>query len=369
MKKMAKKALSVVLIMMMVLSMVSFDLPVYAGEGDTYGITGTASSSMFAMDNIVVTELADGTYMIRMHQNRTNRNVLALTDDVTKATEHEVDWYVGTGDGYTFVFHIQNLTTPVSYCMSSLDRIEAGNAFGNPQTLTLDPESLTETDANPVTASEMNVSKRISKTNSVTTTSVAVETGKVSGMYTMDNVVATKLSDGTYLVRMHQASVNRNLLALTDDKDKATSHSVDWYKGTGDGYTFVIPVASLDEPVIFCMSSESRVEAGNAFGNPMKLTFDLSTLSPSDETVLESEMNILPAVKNADYSKVEAALAKVPEDLSVYTDETAKAVTDAVSAVVYDLKDNEQERVDGFASAIEAAVSALVLKETEETPV
>lgn len=37
--------------------------------------------------------------------------------------------------------------------------------------------------------------------------------------------------------------------------------------------------------------------------------------------------------KDADYSAVEEALKKVPEDLSIYTDETAKKVTDAVNAV------------------------------------
>lgn len=64
----------------------------------------------------------------------------------------------------------------------------------------------------------------------------------------------------------------------------------------------------------------------------------------------------------ADYSAVDAAKAAVPADLTVYTDETAGAVTDAVSAVEEELDERYQDTVDGYAEAINAAVSALELK-------
>ncbi|MBR3870433.1 MAG: Ig domain-containing protein, partial [Clostridia bacterium] len=53
----------------------------------------------------------------------------------------------------------------------------------------------------------------------------------------------------------------------------------------------------------------------------------------------------------ADYTAVEEALEKVPEDLTLYTDETAQAVTDAVEAVVYDLPAEQQETVNAYAAA------------------
>ncbi len=68
--------------------------------------------------------------------------------------------------------------------------------------------------------------------------------------------------------------------------------------------------------------------------------------------------------KPADYSAVEAAKAKVPEDLSVYTDVTAKAVTDAVAAVVEGKNISEQATVDAWAKAIEDAVAGLEIKPT-----
>ena len=69
--------------------------------------------------------------------------------------------------------------------------------------------------------------------------------------------------------------------------------------------------------------------------------------------------------ETADYSAVDEALAKVPEDLSIYTEESARAVTDAVNAVIRDLPASQQEEVDAMAQAIEEAVAALVLKDTE----
>ncbi|MFR5555630.1 MAG: LPXTG cell wall anchor domain-containing protein [Coprococcus sp.] len=74
-------------------------------------------------------------------------------------------------------------------------------------------------------------------------------------------------------------------------------------------------------------------------------------------------------VRPADYSKVDAALAKVPADLSIYTEETVKAVNDATAAVVRNLKETEQATVDGYAAAIENAVAKLELRKADYTKV
>ena len=66
--------------------------------------------------------------------------------------------------------------------------------------------------------------------------------------------------------------------------------------------------------------------------------------------------------KDADYSAVDAAKAKIPADLSIYTDETVKALNDAVAAVVEGKKVSEQSVVDGWAKAIEDAVAGLRVK-------
>lgn len=72
-----------------------------------------------------------------------------------------------------------------------------------------------------------------------------------------------------------------------------------------------------------------------------------------------------PVEEDADYTAVDKAIASVPQDLSVYTDESAKAVTDAVNAVVRGKKASKQAEVDKMAKAINDAVSALELKQDD----
>lgn len=69
--------------------------------------------------------------------------------------------------------------------------------------------------------------------------------------------------------------------------------------------------------------------------------------------------------KGADYSAVDSALAKIPSNSTIYTEESWAAVEAARNAVVNGLDITQQEIVDGYAEAIEAAVSNLVLKEAD----
>lgn len=67
----------------------------------------------------------------------------------------------------------------------------------------------------------------------------------------------------------------------------------------------------------------------------------------------------------ADYSKVDAAVAAVPADLSVYTDESVAALNAALANVDRDLGKQDQAKVDAYAEAINAAVAALEAKPEE----
>ena len=71
--------------------------------------------------------------------------------------------------------------------------------------------------------------------------------------------------------------------------------------------------------------------------------------------------------KAADYTKVNEAKAKVPSDLSVYTDETVKVLQDALAAVAKDKNITEQTTVDNYAKAIEEAIAGLKKKEIKQT--
>lgn len=192
-----------------------------ATEAKTHSIKVTVVNSsgnvsgMYAMDSAVVTKQDDGTYLVRMHQTNVNRNYMALTNDSTKATNHEVDWYVAGGeDGYWYTIPVANLTDPVYACFSYTKNVNAGKKWGNAQTITFDVSSMAETTEADAVASDMNVEKAsVSATEvALDTTTKALEPGgsfKLTPTLTpsnttdtvawtsSDNDVATVTEDGT----------------------------------------------------------------------------------------------------------------------------------------------------------------------------
>lgn len=95
-----------------------------------------------------------------------------------------------------------------------------------------------------------------------------------------------------------------------------------------------------------------------------------STVNTGEKTIeFESTENAVYTIayageEPADYTKVDAALDQVPQDLSIYTRESAVAVTEAVNAVVRDLTIDRQAEVDAMAAAIEKAVQGLITQES-----
>ena len=71
----------------------------------------------------------------------------------------------------------------------------------------------------------------------------------------------------------------------------------------------------------------------------------------------------------ADYSAVEAAMAAIPTDLTVYTDESVAALNTAVDGVVRGKAFVSQANVDAMAKAIEDAIAALQYKDADYTKV
>lgn len=82
-----------------------------------------------------------------------------------------------------------------------------------------------------------------------------------------------------------------------------------------------------------------------------------------------SEKNADHMPKPADYTKVDEALATVPEDLSIYTPESRKAVEDAVAAVKRGYKADKQAEVDKMAADINAAIDALAFRPADYSAV
>ena len=78
---------------------------------------------------------------------------------------------------------------------------------------------------------------------------------------------------------------------------------------------------------------------------------------------------ILCGAEPADYSAVEAAMAAIPTDLTVYTDESVAALSTAVDGVVRGKAFVSQANVNAMAQAIEDAIAALQYKDADYTMV
>lgn len=266
----------------------------------------------------------------------------AAVEDVTVVPEEEIS--ASTEDSVL----TEDITTNDSYLTD--------------EDFAADASAFSADEADVFTADDASVQDDTEAKTHTITISVTSSEGTVSGMYAMDDAVVTRQEDGTYLVRMHQKNENREYMALTNDKTAATQHRVDWYVADSS-YYYTIPVASLTEPVYASFSKASNVETGKAWGNVMTITFDSSSMADTDKNdAAASDINKKAAL---DYSSVDAALASVPEDLSVYTDESAAAVTSAVDVLKGEYKAAEQSDIDKLAANITDAVNALVKKDTQ----
>ena len=78
---------------------------------------------------------------------------------------------------------------------------------------------------------------------------------------------------------------------------------------------------------------------------------------------------VLCGAEPADYSAVETAMAAIPTDLTVYTDESVAALNAAVDGVVRGKAFVSQANVDAMAQAIEDAIAALQYKDADYTKV
>ena len=115
-------------------------------------------------------------------------------------------------------------------------------------------------------------------------------------------------------------------------------------------------------------TEESVQKLNDAISAARALTDDTDQKTANDaEAAIDAAIKGL-VYRDADYSAVNAALASIPSDLSIYTDESVKAVEDAKAAVVSGKNITEQSEVDAMAKAINDAVAALVKKDAGDQP-
>ena len=129
-------------------------------------------------------------------------------------------------------------------------------------------------------------------------------------------------------------------------------------------------VAALNEQITASEALITELDAAiNAGNQPDKSWSEVANAKAALEAAVAAlAKNDGPVVEeDADYTAVNAAKEKAAGvDRSRYTDESLKALDDAVAAVVEGLKKSEQSRVDAMAAAINNAYAALVEKPAVE---
>lgn len=74
-------------------------------------------------------------------------------------------------------------------------------------------------------------------------------------------------------------------------------------------------------------------------------------------------------IRPVDFTKVDEAIAKIPEDLSIYTTESVEKLNTAIDNIDRSIRVTEQSIVDGYAAAIEQAIIDLTLKDADYSKV
>ena len=95
----------------------------------------------------------------------------------------------------------------------------------------------------------------------------------------------------------------------------------------------------------------------------------LNANDPANGWLFREGKTPLCGAEPADYSAVDAALAKIPADLTAYTDESIETLSAATETVIRGKVIAKQAEVDTMAAAIERAISDLTFKPADYTAV
>ena len=144
-------------------------------------------------------------------------------------------------------------------------------------------------------------------------------------------------------------------------------------------YAFAYQDATERSPITNCYfaNGNSAVKNPNETAEPKaseemlteELKDTLHAGDPANGWIFREGETPLCGAEPADYAAVEAALGKIPADLTAYTDESVEALRAAEEAVIRGKAIAKQAEVDAMAEAIERAISGLALKPADYSAV
>lgn len=119
-------------------------------------------------------------------------------------------------------------------------------------------------------------------------------------------------------------------------------------------------------PANLSIYTDESVTALNSVLNSIDRSLDITQQEQVDEYViaLTDAIEALK-LKSADYTALEAAIAKIPVNLSIYTDESVNTLNDVLNSIDKNLDITQQNRVDEYVIKVNNAVASLVLKSAD----
>ena len=144
-------------------------------------------------------------------------------------------------------------------------------------------------------------------------------------------------------------------------------------------YAFAYQDATVRSPITNCYFADtnsaikdSNETAISKIPEEMQSEEFKDVLNASDPTngwIFREGATPLCGAEPADYTAVDAALEKIPADLTAYTDESIETLSAATEAVIRGKVIAKQAEVDAMAAAIERAISDLTFKPADYTAV
>ena len=144
-------------------------------------------------------------------------------------------------------------------------------------------------------------------------------------------------------------------------------------------YAFMQQDATARSPITNCYFADANSAIKNSNETAISKTPEemqtegfkdaLNASSPTNGWIFREGETPLCGAEPADYSVVDAALGKIPADLTAYTDESIETLSAATEAVIRGKVIAKQAEVDAMAAAIERAISDLTFKPADYTAV
>jgi hypothetical protein len=336
----------------------------------TYGFTAATFYSNWSDVQTAINNVVRGLGVTQ--QSTVDAYAAAINTAVGNLTENKADYskvtalqtqaynIVSTGDGLYTSESLDNLTTAYINVITNLKISKQSTVDGYATAIQNAINNLVYLNAD---YSAVNTQKTAAQAKiSTNDTYKAAHPGY--SYYTDDSVSALNLAIASVVTGLdirYQTQVDGYATAIQDAISALVLSGADYTK---------VDIALSQVPSDTSKYTSLSVATLNATVNSINRSLKADKQSTVDKYVTSINNAIANLkYKDADYTAVNTAKAKVPTDSSLYTSDSWAYLQSKISAVVYGLDITHQEEVNTYASAINEAINILKYKTADYTQV